>query len=99
MDGLQIIELMGFRLPRSRIRISTEFNVHLSTGILYHHMIVLIQRRDDFISSFIQQHAVIAVAMFPGVVYLFLLSFLGQRSVNVCEMTQCLLFLLSFKVD
>ena len=26
MDGLQIIELMGFRLPRSRIRISTEFN-------------------------------------------------------------------------
>ena len=27
MDGLQIIELMGFRLPRSRIRISTEFSV------------------------------------------------------------------------
>ena len=26
MDGLQIIELMGFRLPRSRIRISTEFS-------------------------------------------------------------------------
>ena len=26
MDGLQIIELMGFHLPRSRIRISTEFN-------------------------------------------------------------------------
>ena len=25
MDGLQIIELMGFRLPHSRIRISTEF--------------------------------------------------------------------------
>ena len=28
MDGLQIIELMGFRLPRSRIRISTEFSAH-----------------------------------------------------------------------
>ena len=30
-------------------------DVHLSTGILYHHMIVLILRRDDFISSFIIQ--------------------------------------------
>ena len=45
-------------------------DVHLSTGILYPHMIVL------FISSFIiQQHA---VARFPSSVHI-LVSFLGQH--------------------